>query len=101
MLAGWRALGEARALRSSDWPGRLPGFFDLPPGPLAGPLRDLGARLVGRALPPRFAADAVSTVLALGPAHRGLALWLAAMGVIREITGAARFRLWRAKRSVA
>lgn len=77
MLAGWRALGEARALRSSDWPGRLPGFFELTAGPLAEPLRDLGVRLVGRNLPPSFAADAAAAVLALGPAHRGLALWLA------------------------
>lgn len=77
MLAGWRALGEARAQRGSDWPRRLPGFFDLPAGPLAQPLGDLGARLVGRSPPPRFAADAAEAVLGLGPAHRGLALWLA------------------------
>lgn len=76
MLAGWRALGETRALRTLDWPRRLPGFFDLPAGPLAALLGDLGARLVGRTLPPRFAADAVAAALALGPAHRGLALWL-------------------------
>lgn len=59
MLIGWRALGEARALRSADWPALLPGLFDLPSEPGAEILRDLGAR----------------EVLALGPAWRGLALW--------------------------
>ena len=77
MLIGWRALGEARALRSADWPVRLPGFFDLPPDPIAELLRDLGARFVGRIPPLRFAAEATREVLSLGPAHRGLALWLA------------------------
>ncbi len=77
MLIGWRALGEARALRSADWPVRLPGFFDLPPDPIAELLRDLGARFVGRIPPLRFAAEATREVLAFGPAHRGLALWLA------------------------
>ncbi len=77
MLLGWRALGEARALRSADWPARLPGFFDLPPEPSAEVLRDLGARFVGRTPPLRFAAEAAREVLALGPAWRGLALWLA------------------------
>lgn len=77
MLAGWRALGEAKALRAADWPVRLPAFFDLPPDPPATILRDLAARLPGRALPLRYAADAAQEILALGPAHRGLALWLA------------------------
>ncbi len=77
MLIGWRALGEPRALRSADWPARLPGFFDLPPEPCAEILRDLGARFVGRTPPLRFAAEAAREVLALGPAWRGLALWLA------------------------
>ncbi|MCL4068929.1 DUF1403 family protein [Pseudomonas sp. GX19020] len=77
MLLGWRALGEARALRSPDWPARLPGFFDLPLEPGAEILRDLGARFVGRTPPLRFAAEAAREVLALGPAWRGLALWLA------------------------
>lgn len=77
MLIGWRALGEARALRSTDWPARLPGFFDLPPEPSAEILRDIGPRFVGRTPPLRFAAEAAREVLALGPAHRGLALWLA------------------------
>ncbi|WP_225025963.1 DUF1403 family protein [Xinfangfangia pollutisoli] len=77
MLIGWRALGEARALRSADWPARLPGFFDLPPGPSAKILHDLGARLAGRTPPLRFAAEAGREGLALGPAGRGLALWLA------------------------
>lgn len=77
MLIGWRALGEARALRSADWPARLPGFFDLPLEPGAEVLRDIGARFVGRTPPLRFAAEAAREVLALGPAWRGLALWLA------------------------
>lgn len=77
MLIGWRALGEVRALRSVDWPARLPGFFDLPPEPGAAILRDLGARFVGRTPPLRFAAEAAREVLAFGPAWRGLALWLA------------------------
>ena len=77
MLIGWRALGEARALRSADWPARLPGFFDLPPGPSAEILRDLGARFIGRTPPLQFAAEAAQEVLTLGPSHRGLALWLA------------------------
>ena len=77
MLIGWRALGEARALRSVDWPARLPGFFDLPLGLSAEVLRDLGTRFVGRTPPLRFAAEAAREVLAFGPAHRGLALWLA------------------------
>ena len=77
MLLGWRALGEARALRSADWPARLPGFFDLPSEPSAVILRDLGARFVVRTPPLRFAAEAAREVLALGPAWRGLALWLA------------------------
>ena len=85
MLIGWRALGEARALRSADWPDRLPGFFDLPPGPGAEILRDLGARFVGRALPFRFAAEAAREVLALGPAWRGLALWLADAALARAL----------------
>ncbi|NPD15128.1 DUF1403 family protein [Xinfangfangia sp. D13-10-4-6] len=77
ILIGWRALCEARALRSADWPARLPGFFDLPPEPASELLRDLGARFVGRTPPLRFAAEAARELLALGPAHRGLALWLA------------------------
>ena len=77
MLIGWRALGEARALRSVDWPARLPSFFDLPPDPSAEILRDLGARFIGRTPPLRFAAEAMREVLALGPAYRGLALWVA------------------------
>lgn len=77
MLIGWRALGEARALRSAEWPARLPGFFGLPPEPIAGILQDIGTRFVGRTPPLRFAAEATREVLALGPAYRGLALWLA------------------------
>ena len=77
ILIGWRALGETRALRSPDWPARLPGFFDLPPEPASEILRDIGARFVGRTPPLRFAAEAAREVLALGPAWRGLALWLA------------------------
>lgn len=77
LLLGWRLLGEARALRSTDWPLRLPAAFDLPPGPAADLLRDLGGRLSGHQLPLRFAAEAAQEVLALGPAHRGLALWIA------------------------
>ena len=53
------------------------GFFDLPPEPSAEILRDLGARFVGRKPPLRFAAETGREILALGPAHRGLALWLA------------------------
>ncbi|MCL4069193.1 hypothetical protein M3484_21785 [Pseudomonas sp. GX19020] len=67
MLVGWRALGEARALRSSDWPARLPAFFDLAPEPSAEILGDLGTRFVGRTPPLRSAAEAGCTVLALGP----------------------------------
>ncbi|MBJ2153551.1 MULTISPECIES: DUF1403 family protein [Paracoccaceae] len=77
MLIGWRALGEARALRSTDWPARLPGFFDLPLEPGAEVLRDIGTRFVGRIPPLHFAAEAAREVLALGPTWRGLALWLA------------------------
>lgn len=77
LLIAWRHLGEARALRSTDWPARLPGLFDLPPQPLADLLRDLAARFAGRTPPLRFGAEAAREVLALGPAHRGLALWLA------------------------
>lgn len=77
ILMGWRALGEARALRSADWPTRLPGFFDLPAAQVADPLRDIGARFVGRTPPLRFAAEAAREILAHGPAYRGLALWLA------------------------
>lgn len=77
MLAGWRALGEARALRTTEWPARLPGFFDLPSGPPAALLRDLGARFIGRTPPLHHAAEAGQDILALGPAYRGLALWLA------------------------
>ena len=77
LLTGWRALGEARALRSTDWPVRLPGFFDLPSEPGAEILRDLGARLTGRSPPLHFAAEAARELLALGPSYRGLALWLA------------------------
>ncbi len=78
LLIGWQALGEARALRSAEWPARLPGFFDLPtagPGPEL--LRNIGARLAGRSPPLRFAAEAARDTLALGQAWRGVALWLA------------------------
>lgn len=85
MLLGWRALGEARALRSADWPQRLPGFFDLPPAPVTDLLRDLGAGFIGRTPPLRFAAEAARAVLALGPAHRGLALWLAEACLARAL----------------
>ncbi|VDC33802.1 DUF1403 family protein [Pseudogemmobacter humi] len=85
MLIGWRALGEARALRAVDWPARLPGFFDLPPEPGAEILRDLGARFVGRTPPLRFAAEAAREVLALGPTWRGLALWLADAHLARAL----------------
>lgn len=77
MLAGWRALGEARASSTADWPARLPAFFDLPAEPVSRLLRDLGARLAGRTPPLRFSAEAAQAVLSLGPGHRGLALWLA------------------------
>lgn len=77
MLTGWRALGEARALRAPDWPTRLPALFDLPPLPLAPLLRDLAIRRPGPNPPLRFAALAAQALCALGPAHRGLALWLA------------------------
>lgn len=77
MLIGWRALGEPKTLRPADWPRKLPAFFDLPPEPAAAPLRDLGGRLAGRTMPLRFAAEAAREILGLGPAHRGLALWLA------------------------
>lgn len=77
MLIGWRALGEVRALRSAEWPARLPGFFDLASEPSAEVFRDLGARFVGRIPPLRFAAAAARDVLALGPRWRGPALWLA------------------------
>ena len=77
LLIAWRGLGETRALRSAEWPARLPSLFDLPGEPAAGLLRDLGGRFVGRGLPLRFAAEAARAVLTLGPAHRGLALWLA------------------------
>lgn len=77
MLLGWRALGEARALRSGDWPKRLPGFFDLPPGPAAAGLGSLGAQFVGRTPPLRFAAKAAREALGQSPACPGLALWLA------------------------
>lgn len=82
LLMGWQALGEARALRSAEWPARLPGFFDLPTagrggGPGAELLRGIGARLAGRSPPLRFAAEAARDTLALGPAWRGGALWLA------------------------
>ena len=85
MLMGWRALSETRALRSADWPARLPGFFDLPPEPSAEILRDLSARFVGRTSPLRFAAEVAWEVLALGPAHRGLALWLADAALARAL----------------
>jgi hypothetical protein len=77
MLIGWRALGEARAVRAAEWPARLPGAFDLPQEPLAPLLRHLGARFAGPGLPLRFAAEAAQEVCALGPAYRGAALWLA------------------------
>lgn len=77
LLTGWRALGAARAASPADWPARLPDFFDLPAEPVSRLLRDLGTRLVGRTPPLRFSAEASREVLALGPAHRGLALWLA------------------------
>ncbi|MFT3690346.1 DUF1403 family protein [Paenirhodobacter sp.] len=72
MLEGWRLLG----LRPADWPSRLPGCFDLPPEPVADLLRGLGARLAGRALPLRTAAEAANEIRALGPPCRGLALWV-------------------------
>ncbi len=77
LLEGWRYLGEPRALRPADWPLRLPSLFDLPPAPLEPLLSELGRRLPGRSPPLRFAAGAARQVLAHGPAHRGLALWLA------------------------
>ena len=77
MLIGWRALGEPKTLRPADWPRKLPAFFDLLPEPAASLLRDLGGRLAGRTMPLRFAAEAAREILGLGPAHRGLALWLA------------------------
>ncbi|WP_254433775.1 DUF1403 family protein [Paracoccus yeei] len=76
MLAGWRLLGEARALRVADWPLRLPAAFDLPAAPAAALLGDLGARLLGRGVAPRIAAEAAAAMLAAGAAHRGLALWI-------------------------
>ena len=85
MLVGWRHLGEARALRSADWPARLPGFFDLPTEPPAALLRDLGTRFAGRGLPLRFAAGAAREIAALGPAYRGLALWVADAALARAL----------------
>ncbi|WP_124088810.1 DUF1403 family protein [Pseudogemmobacter humi] len=87
MLIGLRALGEARALRSVDWPLRLPGLFDLAPEPSAEILRDRGARFVGRTPPLRQAAEVAREVLAPGPARRGLALWLAAAALARALGG--------------
>lgn len=85
MLTGWRILGEARALRIADWSRRLPGLFDLSAEPSAALLRDPGARLAGRALPLRFAAGAAREAATLGPAHRGLALWLADAALARAL----------------
>lgn len=77
-LAAWRLLGEPRGLKPADWAARLPVLFDLAPdAALLTALRDAGARLPGAALPVRAAAGAAESVLRLGPAHRGLALWLA------------------------
>lgn len=77
LLAGWRELGDARTLRQPAWAQRLPGYFDLPAAPLAPLLGDLAGRLPGRGMPLGFAALAAREVLALGPDHRGLCLWLA------------------------
>jgi len=85
LLIAWRHLGATRALRSTDWPARLPGLFDLPPHPLSDLLRDLAMRFAGRIPPLRFAAEAAREVLALGPAHRGLALWLADAALARAL----------------
>ena len=85
LLIAWRHLGATRALRSTDWPARLPGLIDLPPHPLSDLLRDLAMRFAGRIPPLRFAAEAAREVLALGPAHRGLALWLADAALARAL----------------
>lgn len=74
--AAWRFLGETRALRGGDWPGRLPLLFDLAAGAVAEVLAGQCAKLPGRAAPLRFAAAAAEEVLEIGPEARGLALWL-------------------------
>lgn len=85
LLTGWRALGAARAASPADWPARLPDFFDLPAEPVSRLLHDLGARLVGRTPPLRFAAEVAREALAPGPAHRGLSLWLADAALARAL----------------
>ena len=71
MLLGWRALGEARALRSAEWPGRLPGFFDLP-GSASGKLLALR---VFRASSAIAASQAERQLLGKGPFGNQRADW--------------------------
>lgn len=75
-FAAFRLLGDARALRRCDWPDRLPGLFDLPPGePLRRALAEAAA--IGDTLPPpHAAAQAARRIATLGPDCRGLALWV-------------------------
>lgn len=81
MLAGWRFLGEARALHAADWPTRLPAAFDLPTGPRA--------RLLSEdALP------ALAGAQASDRAARRLFDRLTAQGLVRELTGRPSFRLY-------
>lgn len=78
LLAAWRYLGEARALRTQDWPERLPAQFDLAAEDASQTaIREIGLRFPGRNLPVRHAALAAASILRLGPTHRALALWLA------------------------
>lgn len=86
LLAGWRHLTEPRALQPQDWPQQLPRYFDLAPSPaLTAALEQAGRALPGRRLPLQFAAETAATVLDLGPAYRGLTLWLADASLARAL----------------
>lgn len=85
-LVAWRQLCEPRALRAADWATHLPKLFDLAPSDDLSNALHVAARLPDRAVTPvRMAAQVALPILALGPAHRGLALWLADATLARAL----------------
>lgn len=81
LYGAFRALGEARTLRSDDWAARLPALFDLTTDTTARAATACAALGGGNAV--RDAAKTAAEVARLAAGLRPLALWLADTALAR------------------